>query len=124
MHRSSRHFLNHSSLYRYQTKCAAAVTSLQQRQFAKASHESGLLEREFDYLQFDHKVDKGNWPHPYFSYMKVIGEEYNTRSEDHLNNLAQMEELSRELWDAVEQTMHLTTPEEEKLARNHKNDPR
>ena len=93
----------------FQTKRLASITgsAVTRREFSKASHESGLLEYEFDYLGFDHKVNKGNWPHPYASYMKVLGRDYDLRSELHTTNKASMDEYNRELFDIVEQTMYL-----------------
>ena len=94
------------------------------RQFSKASHESGLLEYEFDYLGFDHKVNKGNWPHPYASYMKVLGKDYDLKSELHNTNKAAMDEYNRELFDIVEQTMYLPQKEEDKIERRGKTSSR
>ena len=91
MFQHSKRLLNFARMQSYSTKCISNVpfslsAAFQRRQFSVASHESGLLEYEFDYLGFDHKVDKGNWPHNYYSYMKVLGKDYDTKAENHVKN--------------------------------------
>ena len=55
----------------------------------KARNNSGLVEQEFDYY-FESKVDQGRYPHQYSSFMKILGEDYDTRSQQHMDNLEQM----------------------------------
>jgi len=64
------------------------MTAFNTRSFSRIDHtsESGLLESRFDYLGYAHKVDTGNFPHDYMSYMKVLGEDYDTKSTQHLEN--------------------------------------
>ena len=97
----SKRVLNFARTQSYQTKTMAAMTSFPLRQ--KHLADTGLLDREFDYLGHDHKTDRGNFPHNYASYMKVLGADYDTKSAEHINNQAKSEELNRELFDAVEQ---------------------
>ena len=46
----------------------------------KQRNHSGMAPYEFDY-SFERQVDKGNFPHEFRSYMKVIGHDYDTNSE-------------------------------------------
>jgi len=56
--------------------------------------------------------------------MKILGQDYDTRSEQHLDNLEQMNILNMELRENVEQTMQLTREEEAKLIKRKKMDAR
>lgn len=78
---------------------------------------------EFDYY-FQSKVDTGKFPHNYQSYMKVLGAEYDTNSQQHLDNLEQMNQLNIELSERVEDTMKIPKRELEKLEKRGKNDAR
>ena len=53
---------------------AAAFSTLEDR------NHSGLKPNEFDYY-FESKIDHGHYPHDYMSYMKVLGQDYDTNSE-------------------------------------------
>jgi len=82
MFQHSKRFLNLARMQSYQPRTIASVSAFNQRAFSRVNHESesGLLESRFDYLGWQHKVDQGNFPHEYLSYMKVIGEDYDTKS--------------------------------------------
>lgn len=56
--------------------------------------------------------------------MKILGQDYDTRSEQHLDNLEQMNMLNMELRENVEQTMQLSREEEAKLIKRKKMDAR
>jgi len=43
---------------------------------------SGMKPRKFDY-EFESKIDNGTYRHNYFSFMKVLGEDYDTSSQQH-----------------------------------------
>ena len=48
----------------------------------KQRNMTGMQPREFDYF-FESKIDHGNFPHNYTSFMKVLGEDYDTNSAQH-----------------------------------------
>ena len=75
--------------------------------------------REFDYY-FESKIDHGHFPHQYQSFMKVLGQDYNVHSEQHLENVEQMNQLNLELRENVDQTMVISKVEEDKLAKRGK----
>ena len=56
--------------------------------------------------------------------MKILGEDYDVNSEQHLENLERMNQLNIELVECVDQTMQLTEAEEEKLLKRGKVDAR
>ena len=56
--------------------------------------------------------------------MKVLGEDYDTRSTQHMDNMEQMNLLNLELMENVEQTMQLSREEEAKLLKRKKMDAR
>ncbi len=95
----------------------AAFTTLNDRD------HSGLKPNEFDYY-FESKIDHGAFPHDYMSYMKVLGQDYDTNSEQHLANLEQMNNLNLDLMDNVQGTMQITPEEEKKLIKRGKFDAR
>lgn len=57
------------------------------------------------------KIDHGKFPHNYQSYMKVLGEHYDTNSQQHMENLDQMKMLNIELEENVEKTMRIDKKE-------------
>ena len=71
------------------------------RGFARS--QSGMQDYKFDYF-FEAKVDHGNFPHPFASYMKTLGDNYDTQSSEHLENLEQMTQLNMELDNIMEDT--------------------
>ena len=85
----------------------------------KPRNTTGLTQHEYDYY-FDSKIDKGGFPYKHKSLMKVLGEDYDTKSEQHLENLEQMTKLNIQLIEAVDQTMHIDKKEEDKLAKRGK----
>ena len=103
----------------------APMQSLAKREFAAESkrNNSGMQPKEFDYY-FDSKIDHGHFPHNYQSFMKVLGENYDTNSEQHLDNLAQMEALNVELRENVEASMQISAVEDAKLIKRGKFDAR
>ena len=58
----------------------AAPTSVFRCISQKPRNNSGLQEHEFDYY-FESKIDNGRYPHRYQSFMKILGEDYDTRSQ-------------------------------------------
>ena len=80
---------------------AAAPTLMYRNNTLKARNSSGLREQEFDYY-FESKVDQGRYPHQYQSFMKILGEDYDTRSQQHSDNNEQMKMLNMELRENVE----------------------
>jgi len=79
--------------------------------------------REFDYF-FEQRINHGKFPHNYQSFMKILGEDYDTNSEQHLANLEAMKQLNYELQENVEQTMQITPEEVAKLKKRDKFDAR
>jgi len=81
----------------------AAASAPANRSFAhqQKRNNSGMQPREFDYY-FESKIDHGMYPSNYQSFMKVLGEHYDTNSEQHLSNLEQMNMLNVELRENVE----------------------
>ena len=61
---------------------AAAPTNMIRDITLKTRNSSGLREQEFDYY-FESKVDQGRYPHQYQNFMKILGEDYDTRSQQH-----------------------------------------
>ncbi len=98
---------------------------MQQKFFSTLNdrNQSGMKPREFDY-EFSQKIDNGRFPHNYHSYMKVLGSEYDTNSEQHIENTERMNEICNDLQDAVESTMKISAVEEAKLKKRGKFDAR
>lgn len=80
---------------------------------------SGMKPRKFDY-EFESKIDNREYGHNHFSFMKVLGEDYDTSSQQHQENLELMEEMNRELTDKVEQAMLINSKQREKLKKDNK----
>lgn len=80
---------------------------------------SGIKRPDFDYER-DSQVDNGRWPHKYHSFMKVLGEDYDTSSAQHLENLEKMNQLNHELSENVGWSMKISAAEELKLVKRGK----
>ena len=75
--------------------------------------------REFDYY-FESKINHGKFPHNYQPYMKVLGDHYDTNSQQHIENLEEMNMLNIELMENVEKTMRISREEQAKLIKRGK----
>jgi len=95
------------------------------RSFAhhRGRNNSGIQARDFDY-NFESKMDNGRFPYNLHSYMKILGDTYDTSSPQHLENLEQMNALNMELRENVEQTMQISPTEDAKLIKRKKFDAR
>ena len=89
----------------------------------KSRDSSGLYSAEFDY-DFASKIDHGNFPHNYHSFMKVLGADYDTTSQAHQENLMEMTQLNLDLMENVESTMTVSQIEQQKLEKRDKFDAR
>lgn len=69
-------------------------------------------------------MDNGRWPHKYHSFMKVLGEDYDTSSPQHLENLEKMNSLNMDLQENVGWSMKISPTEEGKLVKRGKFDAR
>jgi len=56
--------------------------------------------------------------------MKILGKDYDTRSQQHMDNQQEIQMLNMELSENVEQSMQLTREEEGKLVKRKKFDAR
>ena len=101
---------------------ATSLVDFQQR-FSTKRNQSGLQGYEFDY-NFERKIDHGNFPHNYQSYMKVLGHDYDVNSPQHLENLEQMQALNIDLVENVEDTMRTPEKELEKIKKRGKITPK
>lgn len=104
---------------------ASHLTAVTARPFAaqKNRSHSGLAPLEFDYY-FESKIDHGKFPHNFSSWMKILGQDYDTQSEQHLSNLEQMNALNIELMENVDSAMAISPQQEAKLKKTQKNDAR
>lgn len=84
---------------------------------------SGIKRPTFDYYS-DSKLERGNFPHKYHSFMKVLGEDYDTSSPQHLENLEKMKQINMDLMENVSWTMKISKEEELKLIKRGKFDAR
>ena len=67
-------------------------------------NKSGLQPPEFDYY-FESRINRGNFPQSFNSYMKVLGADYDTNSEQHIKNAEAYQMLNLELEEKVEDCM-------------------
>ena len=84
---------------------------------------SGMTQREWNY-DFESKIDRGGFPHQYQSFMKVLGQDYDTSSAQHIENLESMQRLNLELMERVDETMQISKEEELKLIKRSKSGAR
>ena len=93
----------------------------QQRGFAfKADHTGMHREKNFDYSFESKLIHKERWQHNYRSFMKTLGEDYDIKSEQHTENMLQMNRLNLELQDRIEEVMNITQDVEKKIHKKNK----
>ena len=99
-----------------------AMNRLTQQSVRCIGNTSGLRKHKFDY-QLESKIDHGHFPEVTGAFRKTLGEDYDTKSKDHLENLEAMLALNRELDFHVEQQLMIPQKEQEKMKEKDKFSP-